>query len=501
MNFPLPGPYSRFSPKAARADFDAAMTAVQVDADSVFAEANRAAIGSPATAGVDLSAPIGYYSFESEEFSETPFPDEPLLEIVGDAASFHVTAGSWGEGQSAVYALTRSDVSDILVGVEMTFNNAASIDDWIEIDALTRDTASGELSIMYGSQAGSIGTVGDFWRSDASVSANAGHEIVGVIAVADSSGEGQYAIPTVLSSGYEFGVAVSTAPGAFASGFGTASTGSFSHAEGFETVASSKAAHAEGTSTTASQRDAHAEGNSTQATGHGSHAEGWFTVASGQYSHAEGTRTTASNSSSHAEGVRTTATDAAGHAEGLGSIAAHQASHAEGMRAYSRQPGGHASGSIGPSATDLYPNALDDLRIQYSRYSRFNTTTNATATPVPASGGYFAVGPDMGGFSDTMPAYPANRRLAIAFQIEVSALRLDSTAEAKVFTVKGGMLWNANSATLLGTPTVEAFGTPTWTITVSATSRGPVLTCVGEAAKTIRWNASFHLTENPLPLT
>ncbi len=470
--------------------------------DSEFAIASRATFpGFPEPVTIDFSAPIGYFEHDGQLFSETPFPDMPLMQVEGSPASFWVSPGGYEEGQAAVYALSNPAANAYRFGIEPTGNSETSTSDFVELNLILRETATGEAALYYGSATGGEG-VGEFWRSDYTIPIPPGFEVVGIVAGGDSTGsDATYKVASGITTGYILG-GLSATPGSVAEGSSTRATGSESHAEGESTTASGDHAHAEGMWSVASGNGAHSEGFESTASGSYAHTEGFRTVAAGYYVHAEGGYSNASGDASHAEGQRTKATGRFAHSEGIGAHASGDYSHAEGFYANAHRPGSHAAGSVGAVGTYafLYPNATDPLRVQYLRYERFVETTSATSAALPLASAALDAGPDGGVNAPTAP-YPADRRLAITFQIEVSALRLDGTAEAKAFTVRGGMLWNANVATLLGTPTVESFGTVPWTIAVTATSRGPVLTCTGEAAKNIRWNATFHLTENPLPLT
>jgi hypothetical protein len=224
-------------------------------------------------------------------------------------------------------------------------------------------------------------------------------------------------------------------------------TGSQSHAEGTGT-ASAAQAHAEGVNTTASGAQSHAEGTTTAASGSGAHAEGGFTVASGNYSHAEGSWAKAFRYGQHAK----------------------------------------ASGQV---------NVAGD--VQYSNYSQFATTTDATATVLTSGGGAVDSG---GGAATSVLTIPVS--VAMYYRIELIARRTDVAGECAAWTITGAFSRDATGAPRdVGSPTTVTWAdaaASAWTAAVSiANPSGSIyylaLTATGEAAKTIRWCATVHTTE------
>jgi len=245
---------------------------------------------------------------------------------------------------------------------------------------------------------------------------------------------------------------------------------------------------------------------------------------------------------SHAEGVHAISPGVGSHAEGGHSHAKGEYSHAEGWAGVARYAGGHASGALGPTLTDTsyglpfdqemaYPNPADDFRSGTERYVRLIETSNATPKDLPQASGVMRVyaptqdydiifGTSVaqvplgewtsgdirlptGSLTYTEPVFPAGRVAWLSFRIMVVAKETttDGAVGGKVWHVRGAMKWDGTTATLVGSPTIDTFSDgATWTISISATSRGPVVVCTGGASAKIRWVAEFETVLSVQPL-
>jgi hypothetical protein len=212
-----------------------------------------------------------------------------------------------------------------------------------------------------------------------------------------------------------------------------------------------------------------ASGTGAMAIGNGSRAQGNDSVALG-------TNTTASDTGSVAIGESSTASGSYSFAIGLVASATAASTIALGDRALAARTGmlAHASGQFA---------AVGDA--QYERYILRRATTNATPTEL---------------FTDN-----SGIRIQIAsdatyvFHAYVVARRTDVDNESAGYEIKGVIDNNAGTTAFVGTPTttVLAEDTAAWDIAVTAdnTNDALVFTATGEAAKTIRWVATVHLTK------
>lgn len=126
---------------------------------------------------------------------------------------------------------------------------------------------------------------------------------------------------------------------------------------------------------------------------------------------------------------------------------------------------------------------------QNGKLTMFGKTTDATATSI------FLDGSSIG--------YSLLNASAVAFNIRVTAFRTDSGNEAAAWFITGMVkrISGTGSTTLVGTPSGTGVSTMAdtnaalWTVGVTATSSGLVVTVTGAVGKTIQWVASIDTTE------
>jgi len=267
--------------------------------------------------------------------------------------------------------------------------------------------------------------------------------------------------------------------------------GQLAHAEGNTSLAIGVGSHTEGfaTTTTIGAPYGHAEGNSTTVSANYGHAEGLSTTSSANYAHAEGSSSIASGQSSHAEGT-STASGVCAHSEGASTVASGDYSHAASSSGVASRYGQNvSSSSTFASAGDCQANKFTANRISTSA-TPVELTFNGSATVA------------LTGNATNVLTVPINK--GHRFRIDALARRSDSGDEWAAWTITGTIVRGpSGNARFLATPisaTEADAAAAAWTLAVSvntgnATNNYLAITATGEAAKTIRWNATLTTTE------
>ena len=234
------------------------------------------------------------------------------------------------------------------------------------------------------------------------------------------------------------------------------------------------------------------EGQARPPSGSAGHTEGLNTIASGsQGSHAEGKDTIASGGNSHAEGSSSTASGSTSHAEGQSSTASGGYTHAGGYLGKATRFGEFVRGGGAGSATGATTSQHGSLTIGA-------LTTDATPTVLTAD----AAVPNLAAAGSTVLTLVV--KAIAAFQIVVVARRVITQGSMAGFTIEGIIGRDSTgNARIIGTPTTASWadaGATTWTMvasvdTTNATYNFLALTVTGEAAKSISWFGTIHITE------
>ena len=242
-------------------------------------------------------------------------------------------------------------------------------------------------------------------------------------------------------------------------------TGANSIAMGYLAKATATGAMAFGDRNTASGEDAVVFGESNTGSGFCSFTAGRSNTNSGSRGIALGTNHTVSSFYTFASGSTNTASESYAHAVGSKSLANRQGKFA------------HASlgfGTVGDS--------------QYGRMILSKATTDATATVLTAIQGNAAS-------SVSMPVIPSGG--AQAFSGLVVA-KQTSSANAAAWEIKGLIVNNGGTTTLVNSAITVIDNTPSWggpALSADDTNDWLAITCTGAAATSIRWSCTLNTSE------
>ena len=242
-------------------------------------------------------------------------------------------------------------------------------------------------------------------------------------------------------------------------------TGANSVAIGYQAKATATGSMAFGDRNTASGEDAVVFGENNTGSGPFSFTAGKSNTNSGSRGVALGNSHTVSSFYTFASGSQNTASESYAHAVGSKSLADRQGKFA------------HASlgfGTVGDS--------------QYGRMVLSKATTDATATVLTAIQGNAAS-------SASMPVIPSGGAQAFSGLI---VAKQTSSANAAAWEIKGLIVNNGGTTTLVNSAITVIDNTPSWggpAITADNTNDWLAITCTGAASTSIRWSCTLNTSE------
>ena len=242
-------------------------------------------------------------------------------------------------------------------------------------------------------------------------------------------------------------------------------SGSNSIAMGYQAKATATGSMAFGDRNTASGEDAVVFGENNTGSGFCSFTAGRSNINSGNRGVALGTNHTVSSFYTFASGSTNTASENYAHAVGSKSLADRQGKFA------------HASlgfGTVGDS--------------QYGRMVLSKATTDATATVLTALQGNAAS-------STNMPVIPSGGAQAFSGLI---VAKQTSSANAAAWEIKGLIVNNGGTTTLVNSAITVINNTPSWggpALSADDTNDWLAITCTGAASTSIRWSCTLNTSE------